>query len=201
MIVFLLEFAVFFVIWQHLRDIKLLFLYRKTILLDFMGILLSHSEFHFLSIEFIFLGRSTNERMIKGLLIDGHIFTCMRINVKCFHIVPISETIRLIVRIISAIVLKTLTVKIFSKCRVREIPRLIFHLFVIFFYIFLSWILLDFLFTLLLWFLLHNFLISWWNNFPLFNFILPITILSLRLFWFGQIVRWCFWFFIQIVIC
>ena len=128
----------FFVIRQHLRDIKLLFLYRKTILLNFMSILLSHSEFHFLSIEFIFLRRSTNECMVKGLLIDRHIFTCMRINVKCFHIVPISETIRLIVRIISAIILKTLTVKVFSKCRIREIPRLIFHLFVIFFYIFLS---------------------------------------------------------------
>ena len=53
--------------------------------------------------------------MIKGFLVNRHILSCMRIYVEGFHIISVDKTISFMGHIVSAVVLKTLSVEVFAE--------------------------------------------------------------------------------------
>ena len=53
--------------------------------------------------------------MVEGLLVDGHIFSSVRVNAKCFHVVSIDKTIDFIGCVVAAVILKALSVEILSE--------------------------------------------------------------------------------------
>ena len=53
--------------------------------------------------------------MIEGFLIIGHVVSCMGVDIVSFEIVSIDKTIFLLMDILIAVVLKTLSIKVFSK--------------------------------------------------------------------------------------
>ena len=53
--------------------------------------------------------------MVEGFLVYRHILSCMRIYVESFHVIAVNKTISFMGYIISAVVLKTLSVEIFSE--------------------------------------------------------------------------------------
>ena len=79
---------------------------------------MSHSKLYFLRVGCVFIGGSTDKRMIEGFLVDRHVFPCVRIDIKSFHVIAIDKTISFVGCIISAIVLEALTVKVLPECRI-----------------------------------------------------------------------------------
>ena len=53
--------------------------------------------------------------MVEGLLVNRHILSCMRIYIEGFHVIAVDKTISFMGYIISAVVLKTLSVEVFSE--------------------------------------------------------------------------------------
>ena len=53
--------------------------------------------------------------MIEGFLIIGHVVSCMGVDIVSFEIVSVYETIFLLMDVLIAVVLKALSIKVFSK--------------------------------------------------------------------------------------
>lgn len=76
--------------------------------------------------------------MIEGLLIAGKIMSCMWVDIVGLQVIAIDEPISLVMHVLIAVVLKTLPIEVFPKGSVGQIPRLILHVFVMIFYLFLA---------------------------------------------------------------
>ena len=68
--------------------------------------------------------------MVKCLPTVGHIVPSMRIDIVSFEVVSIDEAILFLMHVLIAVVLKALPVEVFAKSSVRQIPRLVFQVFV-----------------------------------------------------------------------
>ena len=53
--------------------------------------------------------------MVESFLVNRHILSCMRIYIESFHVISVDKTISFMGYIISTVVLKTLSVEIFSE--------------------------------------------------------------------------------------
>jgi hypothetical protein len=130
--VFLLQFGMFLIIFEHLLDIEPRF--PQLLLSFFTGLvqIASQAEIDFLREVDIFIWGSADQGMVEGFFIDGEIFSCMRIDVMGFHIVSVNDAVSFMVGVIATIVFKALAVEIFTEGGVGEVAGLVSELFVVF---------------------------------------------------------------------
>jgi len=53
--------------------------------------------------------------MVKGLLIDRHILSSVRVDVKSFHVVSIDKAINFVTGVVAAVVLKALPIEVLPE--------------------------------------------------------------------------------------
>ncbi len=53
--------------------------------------------------------------MVEGLLIQRHVLASMRIDVMCFQVVVIDETISFVGDVLMPVILETLAIEVFTK--------------------------------------------------------------------------------------
>lgn len=53
--------------------------------------------------------------MVKGLLVDGHVLTCVRVDIVSFKVVVVDEAISLMGDILVPVVLEALAIEVFAK--------------------------------------------------------------------------------------
>lgn len=110
----------------------------NLILILFSWKVMRHPQFYLLSINSVLFRWTTNKGVVKCFFIEGHILACMRVYVESLHVISIDNTIGLTCSVVSTVVLETLTIEIFSKGCIWEISRLISHVFVKLFDLFVS---------------------------------------------------------------